>query len=206
MKRLRVVLVCLIVALLCWNPSHHVYCSEQSASGPGQSAGNTDPDGQETQQEQDLAQQKVEDEGAIHTLHKVGLETERASLEEPSAHDQPPEQNVNSNEAEGEENRTDPVSDPSPVAAEPEPLADPHADEEPQPEPLDEPQEVPKSPSPAAVLAPVHTPSEAPVPAESPSDSEPTDPPSLEADQSTPPHEAENTPTSETGSPPQPTR
>ncbi|KAK7889325.1 hypothetical protein WMY93_024885 [Mugilogobius chulae] len=208
MKRLRVVLVCLIVALLCWNPSHHVYCSEQSLSGPGQSAGHNDPDGSEKEHEQDLTQQTVEDERTIHTSYEVGLETERAALEEPSAHDEPSDKNVNNLGAEAEESKSELKLDPQPVAAEQEPLPDLQNDVAPLPVPQDEPQEVPESHSPDQALAPVHEPSEAAASAESPSDSELIEPPGPDATQSTPPppptHEAEHTPTSETNSPPPP--
>ncbi|XP_033848018.1 SUN domain-containing ossification factor isoform X2 [Periophthalmus magnuspinnatus] len=202
MKRLRVVLVCLIVALLCWNPSHHVYCSEQSLSGPGQSAGHTDPD--ENDHKQDLTQQKVEEERTIHTLYKVGLETESAALEEPTAHNETPDQNVNTIDAEAEETGPEPELDPQPVTAEPEPLPDLQNDVTPQPVSQDEPQDVPESPS-DLVLATVHMPSEAPpAAADTPSDSELIDPPIPHPAQSTPPHEAENMPTSEIGTPPPP--
>ncbi|KAK5869959.1 hypothetical protein PBY51_024631 [Eleginops maclovinus] len=101
MKRLRVLLVCLIVALLCWYPSQYVYCSEQSLSDPGQSAGdNKNLEGQEP--EQDSMQLKVLEEWTTHTSYEIGLETERAVLEKLSTHNEQQEQTVNPLEAETE--------------------------------------------------------------------------------------------------------
>lgn len=46
--------------LLCFRyPSQHVHCSEQSLAGPGQSAGDKDPDGQGQEQELDSKQHEV---------------------------------------------------------------------------------------------------------------------------------------------------
>lgn len=49
--------VCMFSCLCFRYPSQHVYCSEQSLSGPGQSAGNKNPD--DLEQEQDSTQHKV---------------------------------------------------------------------------------------------------------------------------------------------------
>ncbi|CAL8256212.1 unnamed protein product [Merluccius merluccius] len=95
MKRLRELTVCLIVALLCWYPSHYVYSSEHSVSGPDDSAGDTDVDQNlERAQEQDPTQHKVAEE-SLHTLasYDVGLETERAASLE-----QPPAENIHNSE------------------------------------------------------------------------------------------------------------
>lgn len=35
MKKLRVFLPCVVLALLCWHSGHHVYCSEEISAGPG---------------------------------------------------------------------------------------------------------------------------------------------------------------------------
>ncbi|XP_061681533.1 SUN domain-containing ossification factor isoform X2 [Syngnathoides biaculeatus] len=57
MKRLRVlVLVSLIVALLCWYPNHHAYCSEHSLSDPDQPAWDKDNNPDDHKQEQDSVQ------------------------------------------------------------------------------------------------------------------------------------------------------
>ncbi|CAL8307038.1 unnamed protein product [Lota lota] len=95
MKRLRDLLVCLIVALLCWCPSNYVYSSEQSVSSPAQPAGDTDPEAHsqnlEGALEQESTQHKIEEE-SLNTLtsYDVGLETERAaSLEQPPAENNP---------------------------------------------------------------------------------------------------------------------
>ncbi|KAJ8376365.1 hypothetical protein SKAU_G00069450 [Synaphobranchus kaupii] len=125
MKRLRVVLVCLIVALLCWYPSRHVDCSEQSADSQVQSAQDSGPQAKP----QEGAQEKVEEEWAVYIQsYDVGLESERASLEEA------PTQNVIQDEENDEtvkkeepvvEVRTEPVTDP-----EPEPESDPPASQD----------------------------------------------------------------------------
>ncbi|XP_026147168.1 SUN domain-containing ossification factor-like isoform X2 [Carassius auratus] len=86
MKKLRVLLLCAVLALLCWHSGHHVYCSEEFASGPGLPA---QDDSCYTAQEPG-ADDKVEEERATHTqsLYDVGLETERAALKETSLHTQ----------------------------------------------------------------------------------------------------------------------
>ncbi|XP_036972039.1 SUN domain-containing ossification factor isoform X2 [Acanthopagrus latus] len=193
MKRLRVLLVCLIVALLCWYPSQYVYCSEQSSSGPGQSAGDENPDGQKQEQERDSTQRKVLEEWTTHTSYDMGLETERAALEKLATHDVHQEQTVNSWEAEVKETRPDPVSDSVSEAPEPEPHPDPQANLG-QIEAQDHNQEVPVSPTPEPVPAQGHMSTDAP--AETFSEV-PAAHPSLESHPATSPHEAENTPTSQ---------
>ncbi|XP_056459883.1 SUN domain-containing ossification factor isoform X2 [Gadus chalcogrammus] len=98
MKRLRDLLVCLIVALLCWCPSNYVYSSEQSVPSPAQSGGDTDPEvhkrTMEGALEQESTRHKIEEE-SLHTLtsYDVGLKTERAeSLK------QPPAENIHNSE------------------------------------------------------------------------------------------------------------
>uniref|UniRef100_A0A9J7ZWC0 SUN domain-containing ossification factor n=1 Tax=Cyprinus carpio carpio TaxID=630221 RepID=A0A9J7ZWC0_CYPCA len=84
MKKLRVLLLCAVLALLCWHSCHHVYCSEEISSGPGLPA---QDDSCYTAQEPG-ADDKVEEERATHTQssYDVGLETERAALKETSLH------------------------------------------------------------------------------------------------------------------------
>ncbi|XP_016373730.1 SUN domain-containing ossification factor-like isoform X2 [Sinocyclocheilus rhinocerous] len=86
MKKLRVLLLCAVLALLCWHSCHHVYCSEEISSGPGLPA---QDDSRYTAQEPG-ADDKVEEERATHTQssYDVGLETERAALKETSLHSQ----------------------------------------------------------------------------------------------------------------------
>ncbi|XP_016144469.1 SUN domain-containing ossification factor-like isoform X4 [Sinocyclocheilus grahami] len=86
MKKLRVLLLCAVLALLCWHSCHHVYCSEEISSGPGLPA---QDDSRYTTQEPE-ADEKVEEERATHTQssYDVGLEKERAALKETSLHSQ----------------------------------------------------------------------------------------------------------------------
>ncbi|XP_686501.6 SUN domain-containing ossification factor isoform X5 [Danio rerio] len=86
MKKLRVLFLCSVLALLCWHSCHDVYCSEEVSSGPGLPA---QDDGSYTMQEPG-AGEKVEEERATHTQssYDVGLETERAALKETSLHSQ----------------------------------------------------------------------------------------------------------------------
>ncbi|XP_049444094.1 SUN domain-containing ossification factor isoform X1 [Epinephelus fuscoguttatus] len=196
MKRLRVLLVCLIVALLCWYPSQHVYCSEQSLSGPGQSAGDKNPEGQKQEQEQDSTQHKVLEERTTHTSYDMGLETERAAREKLATQNIHQEQTVNPREAEVEETRPDPESATVPVAPEPEPHPDPQADVDLQTDPQDHEQEVPVSSTPEPVPAQGQVSTDAPAPAEIISDA-PAAHPSLDSHPATSPDEAENIPTSQ---------
>ncbi|XP_041790796.1 SUN domain-containing ossification factor isoform X2 [Chelmon rostratus] len=194
MKRLRVLLVCLIVALLCWYPSQHVYCSEQSLSGPGQSPGDNNPEGQEQEQEQDSTQHKVLEEWTAHTSYDMGLETERVALEKLATHDVHQEETVNPQEAEVKETKPEPESDTVPVTPEPEPHPDPQADLDLQTDTQDHDQEVPVS-TPEPVPAQGQASTDAPAPAEIFSDA-PAAHPSLDSHPATSPDEAENTPTS----------
>ncbi|XP_029988015.1 SUN domain-containing ossification factor isoform X5 [Sphaeramia orbicularis] len=203
MKRLRVLLVCLIVALLCWYPSQYVYCSEQSLSGPGQSAGDRNPDGHKQEQEQDSTQPKVEDEWTTHTSYDVGLETERAALENLATRNVHQEQTVNPQEAEVEETKPDQESDTVPVPPEPEFHPDFQEDVDAQTDTQDQNQEAPRSSTPEPVLAQDQLSADAATPAEISSDA-PAANPSLDSNQAITPHEAENAPTSQTGSPAQP--
>ncbi|XP_028443224.1 SUN domain-containing ossification factor isoform X3 [Perca flavescens] len=196
MKRLRVLLVCLIVALLCWYPSQYVYCSEQSLSGPGQSAGDRNPEDQRHEQEQDSTQHKVLEEWTTHTSYDMGLETERAALEKLATNNVLQEQTVNPRQAEGEETKPDPESDTVPVAPEPEPHPDPHVDADLQTDTQDHDQEVPVSSTPEPVPAQGQVSTDAPAPAEIVSDA-PATQPSLDSTSATSPDEAENAPTSQ---------
>ncbi|KAG7487717.1 hypothetical protein MATL_G00026530 [Megalops atlanticus] len=137
MKRLRVLLVCLIVALLCWYPSRHVDCSEQSATGPVQSAQDSSP---EAKQEEG-PYEKVEEEWAAHIQsYDVGLESERAALEEAPKQHFIQDETVKKEEPVAEA-RSEPATDP-----EPEPEPDPPAAQDQAP------------PSPAAFSAPAAAP------------------------------------------------
>lgn len=196
MKRLRVLLVCLIVALLCWYPSQYVYCSEQSLSDPGQSAGDKSPDGQKQEQEQDSMQHKVLEGRATHTSYDMGLETERVAREKLATHNVHQEQTVNPREDEVKETKPDPESDTVPVAPEPEPHPDPLADLDLQTaDTQDHDQEVPASSTPEPVPAQGQVSTDAPGPAEVFSDA-PAAHPSLDSNPATSPDEAENVPTS----------
>ncbi|XP_075895388.1 uncharacterized protein LOC142897160 isoform X1 [Nelusetta ayraudi] len=125
MKRLRVLLVCLIVALLCWYPSQDVYCSEQSSAGPAQPAGDGTHGSQEQEQEPDSTQHKVLEEWPAQTSYDVGLEAERAALEKQETQDTHQEQTVNPQVAETTETKPDRESDSEPTVPEP---VDPQAD------------------------------------------------------------------------------
>ncbi|XP_051929113.1 SUN domain-containing ossification factor isoform X2 [Hippocampus zosterae] len=128
MKRLRVLVVCLIVALLCWYPNYHAYCSEHSLSDPDQPAqdkhdndDNRNNHSNDPKQEQDSVQFQEVEEWTIHTSYDTGLETERAAQ---NIHQ---EQTVNPQLAEEEAQVTDsdPVSDPRLAAPEPESSSEP---------------------------------------------------------------------------------
>ncbi|XP_042271710.1 SUN domain-containing ossification factor isoform X1 [Thunnus maccoyii] len=201
MKRLRVLLVCLIVALLCWYPSQHVYCSEQSLSGPGQSAGDKNPDGHKQELEQDTTQHKVVEEWMTHTSYDMGLETERAAQEKLATHNIHQEQTVNPREAEVEETKPNPESDTVPVAPEPEPSPDQvDLDLQTDTQDQDHDQEALVSSTPEPVSAQGQVSTDAPNPAEVLIDT-PAAHPSLDSNPATSPDEAENTPTSQSASP-----
>ncbi|KAI1892019.1 hypothetical protein AGOR_G00149680 [Albula goreensis] len=159
MKRLRVVLVCLIVALLCWYPSRHVDCSEQSATGPVQSAQDSSPQAKQ----EEGAHTKVEEEWAAHIQsYDVGLESERASLEEAPTQnliqDEENEKTVKKEEP-VLETRSEPVTD-----SEPEPESDPPASQDQAPPPA------------AAFSTPAPTPTAAPTEPEEAHEDTPTSP------------------------------
>ncbi|KAM4739280.1 SUN domain-containing ossification factor isoform 2-T2 [Anableps anableps] len=198
MKRLRVLLVCLIVALLCWYPSQDVYCSEQSSSGSGHSAQDRDPDGHE--QKQDSTQNEVVEEWSTHTSYEIGLETERAALEKLASIQR--EQTVNHLEAEAKQTKQSQELDNIPVLDEPdlptEPKAHPDFQTDTQDHDCDK--EAPELPTPEPLLEPVHVSTDAGVQAESSSDDH-TAQPRLDSDPSTPSDEAENVPTSESAGP-----
>ncbi|KAM9435743.1 SUN domain-containing ossification factor isoform 3-T4 [Clarias gariepinus] len=78
MNRLCVLLLCLVVALLCWFPRRHVQCSEQLSSGSELAA----QDGSPHATQENRANDKVEEEWESQSSYSVGLETERAALEE----------------------------------------------------------------------------------------------------------------------------
>lgn len=80
MKKLRVLLPCVVLALLCWHSGHHVYCSEEISAGPGLPA---QDDSHYTMQETG-ADKEVKEESTTHiqSSYDVGLEAEKAELEE----------------------------------------------------------------------------------------------------------------------------
>ncbi|KAK7150594.1 hypothetical protein R3I93_011741 [Phoxinus phoxinus] len=86
MKKLRVLLLCAVLVLLCWHSCCHVYCSEEISSGPGLPA----QDDSRYTTEEPGTDKKVEEERATHTQssHSVGLETETAALKETPLHSQ----------------------------------------------------------------------------------------------------------------------
>ncbi|KAM9848804.1 SUN domain-containing ossification factor [Aulostomus maculatus] len=196
MKRLRVLLVCFIVALLCWYPNHHAYCSEQSSPGPGQPAGDKYPD--EHQQEPDSTQLKVVEE-RTHTSYDMGLETERAALEKLETHNAYQEQTVNPWEAEVEETDSDPESDTLPVAdAELTSVHQIDVDLQTDTQGHDQETQVPSSPEP--VSAQSQESADAPVPVEVFRDDISAHP-SLDSKPAPSLDEAENTPTSQSAGP-----
>ncbi|XP_061744588.1 SUN domain-containing ossification factor isoform X3 [Nerophis ophidion] len=190
MKRLRVVLVCLIVALLCRYPSQHAYCSEHSLSGPGEPAEDRDNIPVDRTHQQDSAEPQEVEEWTTHTSYTVGQEAETA------AHNVHQQQTVNPHGAEEEANSE---SDIVPVANEPEPSADRVVDSDPQTKTRvqyqDRDQEAPVS----STLELISASEDAPRPdklldADSATAAADSDPVTI-------PHEADNTPTSESAAP-----
>ncbi|XP_014875970.1 SUN domain-containing ossification factor isoform X2 [Poecilia latipinna] len=196
MKRLRVLLVCLIVALLCWYPSQDVYCSEQSSSGSGPSAEDGDPEIHE--QKQDSTQNEVVEERSTHTSYEIGLETERAALEKLASVQH--EQTVNHLETEAKETKQSQELDTVPVLDEPELPTETHPDLPTDPQDHDSEKAGPEPPTPEPLPELVHVSPDAVVQAESSSDDY-TAQPRLDSDPSTPSDEAENVPTSESAGP-----
>ncbi|KAM4574115.1 SUN domain-containing ossification factor isoform 1-T1 [Fundulus diaphanus] len=198
MKRLRVLLVCFIVALLCWYPRQDVYCSEQSSSGSGPSAQDRDPDSQE--QEQDSTRNQVVEERPAHSSYDIGLETERAAREE-LAHIQH-EETVNHLEAETKETKQSPELDAVPVLHEPELPTEPQAllDLQTDTQDHDRGKEAPIPPTQRPLPELVSASADAAVQAESSGDDHAAQP-RLDSDPSTLPDEAENVPTSESAGP-----
>lgn len=86
MKKLRVLLLCAVLALLCWHSGHHVYCSEEISAGPGLPA----QDDSYYATQEPGADKEVKEESTTHiqSSYDVGLETERAALEEAVSHSQ----------------------------------------------------------------------------------------------------------------------
>ncbi|XP_041861351.1 SUN domain-containing ossification factor isoform X2 [Melanotaenia boesemani] len=199
MKRLRVLLVCLIVALLCWYPSQHVYCSEQSLSGSGQSGQDRDPDRHE--HEKDSAQNKVVEEWPTGTSYDMGLETERAAQEKlASKHHK---LTVNLLETVVEETKPDPESDTVPVAPEPEPTSETQTDLDLQTRTQDHDQEAPVSPTSESVPVQDRVSTEAAATAETSGETLAAYP-SLDSHPATTPDEAETIPTSQSAGPTHP--
>ncbi|XP_043984817.1 SUN domain-containing ossification factor isoform X1 [Gambusia affinis] len=198
MKRLRVLLVCLIVALLCWYPSQDVYCSEQSLSGSSHSAQDGDPEIHE--QKRDSTHNKEVEEQSTHTSYEIGLETERAALEKLSSVQH--EQTVNHLEVEAKETKQSQELDTEPVLDEPELPTEPtaHPDLPTDPQNHDSEKAGPEPPTPEPLPELVHVSPDAVVQAESSSDDH-TAQPRLDSDPSTPSNEAENVPTSESAGP-----
>ncbi|KAM9384686.1 SUN domain-containing ossification factor isoform 2-T2 [Pholidichthys leucotaenia] len=190
MKTLRVLLVCLIVALLCWYPSQHVYCSEHSLSSPSQSQQDKESDSQKL--EQDSTQSKVLEEWPTHSSYDVGLETERAALEQKEKDQIQHEQTVNPHGAEVEETKPDPESETIP---EPKPTPDTLVVSDVQTHSRDHERDasVPSTPEQVRGDGLVST----DAPAETFSDDAPATDPGLDSSPDTSPDEAENAPTSQ---------
>nr|XP_023860407.1 SUN domain-containing ossification factor [Salvelinus alpinus] len=201
MKRLRVLFVCLIVAVLCWYPRSHVCCSEHNSSGPGVSSGDSSPP--EHLHDHEHAQyhrtdHKMESPRThTHSSYDMGLETERAALEEPNTHNT--EQTVNQEEPVVVEiwSAPEPHADPEPpaaAAAEPRTqMTQPHTHTHPEPDtqlpPLQDQATLPSStPSPSDDLAQDQASTDPPAPAETRSDAlaEPSPAPATEDPQHTP--------------------
>ncbi|CAN9500638.1 unnamed protein product [Ophioblennius macclurei] len=197
MKRLRVLLVCLIVALLCWYPGQYVSCSEQSLSGPTPSVQNGAQDSHEP--EQDATQNKAVEERTTHTSYDMGLETERAALEKLAKHSIHHEQTVNPQEVEVEEKKPDPESVTVPIAPEPEPTPEPQADSNLPTPSQDRDQEAPVASTPEPT--PAQGPVSADASAETSSDAHLATNPRLDSNPATSPDEAENAPTSHSAGP-----
>ncbi|KAM9762752.1 SUN domain-containing ossification factor isoform 2-T2 [Menidia menidia] len=189
MKRLRVLLVCLIVALLCWYPSQHVHCSEQSSSGSGQPA--QDKGSRSHEPEQESTQNEVVEEWATPASYDMGLETERAACEKLA--DLNPEETAHLLETEVEETKPDPESDTA--SAEPEPAPEPQADLDLQTHSQDHDLDAPVHSTSETVPA-----SDAPAPAEASSE-DLAEGPGLDSHPVTSPDEAENIPTSQGAGP-----
>ncbi|XP_068599285.1 SUN domain-containing ossification factor [Brachionichthys hirsutus] len=184
MKRLRVLLVCLI-ALLCWYPSQHVHSSEQS---PGQSAGDGKPEGQG----QDSMQQEVLEEWKSHASYEIGLEAEAASQEKLEMDNVNEGSTVNPQEVEVKETKPDPESD----AASAPPESDPQTDLHLQTDTKDSDQEVPVPTTTESVPAQAHISADAP-PSPGFNSDAPAAPSSLALHPATSSDDAENTPTSQ---------
>ncbi|KAM8887953.1 SUN domain-containing ossification factor isoform 2-T2 [Synchiropus picturatus] len=192
MKRLRVLLVCLIVALLCWYPNNHVCGSEPTKSNSGPPV--PDPSAEDYKQEQDVNLLSVEEKGTTHTNHDSEQVTEKTTLEKPDRDDVVPQQTVNQLEDELKETKSHLIPNTNVDISEPRPKTQAHDDLDLQADTQD------------------HN-KEAPIPLTS--DSIPVQDPSTEASSEAavvhhtsdlnhnPPDEAESTPTSESaGSPP----
>ncbi|XP_077572951.1 SUN domain-containing ossification factor isoform X2 [Stigmatopora nigra] len=126
MKRLRILIVCLIVALLCWCPNHHANCSEHSLSDPGQPAADKDDNNQpnEHTQEQVSMQLQEAEEQTIQTSYDVGLEAERAA---DNVHQ---EETLNPQTVEEDVTNSDQKSDLPPAASEDELSSEPEIESE----------------------------------------------------------------------------
>ncbi|XP_046692439.1 SUN domain-containing ossification factor isoform X2 [Silurus meridionalis] len=94
MKRLCVLLLCLTVALVCWSSSRHVQCTEQPSSGPEPATQDSSAHATRETRTND----EVEEEWKLQSSYNMGLETERAALEEQlkqdTAEDDKPEEAV----------------------------------------------------------------------------------------------------------------
>nr|XP_029542191.1 SUN domain-containing ossification factor-like isoform X5 [Oncorhynchus nerka] len=191
MKRLRVLLACLI---LWWYPSHNVCCSEHSSSAPGVSSGESSlPEHHDEQHHR--TDHKEESSSRTHThTYDVELETKRATLEEPNTPNTEQVcvfQTVNQKEPVVVWSSPEPHLDPEPPAAAAEPHShnthihtDPEPDTQPTPLQNQAPSIPPLSDDPTQGQAstdppgPVETPSDAPA--------EPSPAPSTEDPQHTP--------------------
>ncbi|XP_028299382.1 SUN domain-containing ossification factor isoform X2 [Gouania willdenowi] len=160
MKRLRVLLVCFIAALLCWYPGQDVYCSEESLSGPSQSTQDRNHDSPEL--ERDSTQNKAVEEWATHTSYDMGLETEGAVQEKQAEHrvqqDPVPTNKVTVQEADVVETKLE--SDP--IAPEQDPTPRPQADSTVQSNTQNYDEEAVASPTPQPDSAQGQTPTDPP--------------------------------------------
>ncbi|XP_078801751.1 SUN domain-containing ossification factor isoform X2 [Oryzias latipes] len=194
MKRLRVLSVWLIVALLCGYPSQDVYCSEQSLSGSAQSAQDEKPKGSEPEQES--SQNEASENWTTHSSYDVGLESEKTAQEnQASVHH---EQTVNQAETAGQEAKSNADPDGGPVSSEPTQAPSPQINLELQTCTQESDQDVLVPPNTETLPAQDQTSAEAKVPAETLSDSNHPNP---VLDSTTSLDEAENIPTSESASP-----
>ncbi|XP_072555540.1 SUN domain-containing ossification factor isoform X2 [Paramormyrops kingsleyae] len=127
MKRLSVLLPCLIVALLCGYAGHHVHCSKETPAGPVLPAQDCIPE-EKLEEVSDDQQGEEEWPSYIESSYDVGLEAERTSLEMSRRGDVERDQTVKTKEP-------DTPAEPGPVSdAEPAPESELQLVPEPEPQ------------------------------------------------------------------------